>query len=405
MGNGLQSTLLPLRADLEPFSTNDIGILGSAYYIGFVAGALKGAQLIQRVGHIRVFTAMVAIASAAPLLHSLWALPVAWWLIRAAYGFAAAMLFMIIESWLQEKSTNENRGVIFGTYTIINLTVVTIGQLMINLSTPASFVLFILASILVSFAAVPVALTSAAAPAPIASVEVRILRIFRLAPVAIAGAFLVGAQQGAFWSLGPIFADRIGLNTTEVTFFMSTAVVGGALGQWPLGKLSDRLDRRKVLICASLFAAAVGLTIRLVNPDLETGILALTMLWGMAAFPLYSICAAHLNDHVKDGGFVEAASAILIVYAAGAVIGPVLVSLSMTVVTPYALFGGTAAFQLVLVAVAAYGIAKRKAIDPEDRSSFTDALREVQSTLPIPFPGHDPDHDPRHEKDTEAKPA
>jgi predicted MFS family arabinose efflux permease len=330
---------------------------------------------------------------------------VAWWLIRAAYGFAAAMLFMIIESWLQEKSTNENRGVIFGTYTIINLTVVTIGQLMINLSTPASFVLFILASILVSFAAVPVALTSAAAPAPIASVEVRIPRMFRLAPVAIAGAFLVGAQQGAFWSLGPIFAARIGLDTTEVTFFMSTAVVGGALGQWPLGKLSDRLDRRKVLIGASLFAAAVGLTIRLVNPDLETGILALTMLWGMAAFPLYSICAAHLNDHVKDGGFVEAASAILIVYAAGAVIGPVLVSLSMTVVTPYALFGGTAVFQLVLVAVAAYAIAKRKAIDPEDRSSFTDALREVQSTLPMPFAGVDPDHDAGHEKNTEVESA
>ena len=145
MGNGLQSTLLPLRAEIDTFSTFSIGILGSTYYIGFAAGCIWAPHLVRRVGHIRVFTAMVAIASVAPLVHSIWSSEGLWWLVRAATGFCLAALFMIIESWLNEKATNENRGVVFSIYTIISLTVVTLGQLMINVSEPGSFILFSLA--------------------------------------------------------------------------------------------------------------------------------------------------------------------------------------------------------------------------------------------------------------------
>ncbi len=154
-GNGLQSTLLPLRAEIEPFSTFNIGVLGSTYYIGFSAGCIWAPRLVRRVGHIRTFTAMVAIASVAPLVHSILPSAVLWWLVRAVTGFCLAALFMIIESWLNEKATNENRGVVFSAYTIISLTVVTLGQLMINVSEPGSFILFSLAAILVSLAAVP----------------------------------------------------------------------------------------------------------------------------------------------------------------------------------------------------------------------------------------------------------
>ncbi len=174
MGNGLQSTLLPLRAEIEAFSTFNIGVLGSTYYIGFSAGCIWAPRLVRRVGHIRTFTAMVAIASVAPLVHSILPSAVLWWLVRAVTGFCLAALFMIIESWLNEKATNENRGVVFSAYTIISLTVVTLGQLMINVSEPGSFILFSVAAILVSLAAVPISLTRASSPAPVQSVKIRI---------------------------------------------------------------------------------------------------------------------------------------------------------------------------------------------------------------------------------------
>jgi MFS family permease len=326
---------------------------------------------------------MVAIASVAPLVHNIWPTAILWWLVRAASGFCLAALFMIIESWLNEKATNENRGVVFSTYTIISLTVVTLGQLMINLSEPGSFILFSLAAILVSLAAVPISLTRASAPAPVQTVRIRIRHLYRLSPVGIVGALLVGAQQGAFWSLGPIFAGRIGFDTLEITLFMSTAVIGGALGQWPLGKLSDRLDRRKVLLGACFAAAVIGLAIRLLSPTLGSGIFILALLWGMSAFPLYSICAAHMNDHVEGGGFVEASSGILLTFAAGAIAGPIIVSPFMTLISPYALFGWTAMFQIALVVFVIYRMRIREEISETQRSSFVDALNEVQTVVSI----------------------
>jgi MFS family permease len=385
MGTGLQSTLLPLRAEIEAFSTFNIGVLGSTYYIGFAAGCIWAPRLVRRVGHIRTFTAMVAIASVAPLVHNILPSVVLWWLVRAVTGFCLAALFMIIESWLNEKATNENRGVVFSAYTIISLTVVTLGQLMINLSEPGSFILFSLAAILVSLAAVPISLTRASSPAPVQTVKIRIRYLYRLSPVGVIGALLVGAQQGAFWALGPIFARRIGFEIFEITLFMSAAVIGGALGQWPLGKLSDRLDRRKVLLGACFVAAVVGLAIRVLYPTLGSGVLILTMLWGMSAFPLYSICAAHMNDHVEGGGFVEASSGLLLTFAAGAIVGPIIVSPFMMFITPYALFGWTAFFQIVLAVFIVYRMRIREAVPEARRGSFVDALNEIQTVLPIPI--------------------
>ncbi|HUV67071.1 MAG TPA: MFS transporter [Sedimentisphaerales bacterium] len=378
MGNGLQVTLLPLRAQVEAFSTVQIGLIGSAYYVGFAAGCFWGPHLVKRVGHIRTFTAMVAIASAAPLIHSIWLSAEIWWVLRAASGFCLATLYMIIESWLNEKATNQNRGTVFSAYTIISLTVVILGQLMINFSTVESFILFSVASVLVSLAAVPLSLSQATAPAQVQTVRIRLLYLFRLSPVGVVGAFLVGIQQGAFWSLGPVFADRIGLDTLAITLFMSSAVLGGALGQWPLGKLSDRIDRRKVLIGASIAAAAVSITIRYVYPTLGEGVMLLTLIWGLMAFPLYSICAAHMNDHVKEGGFLEASSGLLLIFAAGAILGPLIISPFMTLKTPYALFGWIAAFQLLLVVFTVWRMAVRERVPDSERNEFVESLNEIQ---------------------------
>ena len=173
-GNGLQGTLLPLRAQIEAFSMLDIGLMGSAYNLGFALGCLLASFIVRRVGHIRSFTAMICIASSVALAHTLFLKPATWWLLRAITGFCFAALFMIIESWLNERSTKENRGTVFSIYTIISLTVLTVGQLMIMLYDPAAFPLFCIIAILISLAAVPVALTTAQAPAPISNVKIRL---------------------------------------------------------------------------------------------------------------------------------------------------------------------------------------------------------------------------------------
>ena len=207
-GNGLQGTLLPIRAGMEAFSTPDIGILGSAYYVGFASGCLLGGRILRRAGHIRTFTAMASIASAVALAHALVLSPWFWWLARATTGFCLAVLFMVIESWLNERSTKQTRGTVLSIYLIINLTVITVGQMMITLYDPGSWALFALASILVSLAAVPIALTVSPAPTHVQTVSIRIRRLHRLSPVGFAGCVTVGLANGAFWALGPVYAQR-----------------------------------------------------------------------------------------------------------------------------------------------------------------------------------------------------
>ena len=197
-GNGLQGILLPVRAQIEAFLTMDIGIMGSAYYLGFAVGCLFTAHLVRLVGHIRSFTAMICVASSVTLGHALFLNPFVWWPLRAVTGFCFAGLFMVIESWLNERSTNENRGMIFSIYTIITLTVVTGGQLMVTVSDPASFTLFCLVGILISIAAVPVALTTAQAPTPISNAEIRLKHIYRLSPVGFFGCLVVGLAKQLF---------------------------------------------------------------------------------------------------------------------------------------------------------------------------------------------------------------
>ena len=265
LGNGLQGTLLPVRAQLEEFTSIEIGILGSAYFVGFALGCLLAPYLIRRVGHIRAFTAMVSIASTVSLAHALILIPEVWWVFRGLTGFCFAGLYMVIESWLMEKSSNETRGLVFSIYTIINLTVVTAGQMLTAVDDPFNFPLFALASILVSLAAVPVALTKSPAPEPPSTVRIRPVHLFRISPVGLVGSVAVGLVNGAFWSLGPVFAQREEGNVTAVAIFMSLVVISGAVGQWPLGRASDRFDRRLVLVIGAAGAAAAGFGLNLAS--------------------------------------------------------------------------------------------------------------------------------------------
>ena len=389
MGNGLQGTLLPVRANLEAFSSIDIGVLGSSYFGGFAAGCLFGPRLIRRAGHIRTFAALVAIASCVVLLHSLFLSPVLWWGLRAMTGFCFAVLYMVIESWLNEKSTNETRGFVFSLYTIINLTVITIGQLMLGLDRPEDFQLFILASILVSLAAVPVALTKAEAPAAPQSVHIRLKHLYKLSPVGVIGCLVVGLANGSFWALAPVFAQDKGASTWGVAIFMSSAVIAGALGQWPLGRLSDKMDRRRVIISAACGSAMAGLIFVVWSPPWGVPLLVLVFGFGLFAFPIYGLCVAHMNDYVAPDGYVEAASGLLLVFALGAVAGPIVTSTLTRFFGPDALFAVTAATQLGLAAFALHRMRTRAPAPAEEHVAFTESLSLAQTVSTVDPLSHD----------------
>lgn len=370
MGNGLQGTLLPLRAEIEQFGPVAIGIMGSSYFLGFALGCLSGPIIVGRVGHIRTFTAATALASTVALAHALIAEPWAWWPLRSLTGFAFAILYMVIESWLNERATNETRGTVMSIYTVINLTVVMAGQMLLTLYNPASFGPFALASILVSLAALPVALTTSLAPAPLHSTKIRILRLYRISPVGFMGAFTVGLGNGAFWSLAPVFATGNGLDINGVAAFMSLVVLGGAIGQYPLGKLSDRTDRRRVILVAAIGVVLMGGLLPFVTALFVPGLFVGAFLFGLTAMPVYALSVAHMNDFVEADGFVEASSGMLMIYAGGAIIGPMVASWATGLAGTDLLFPYIATVYAGFAGFVVLRMRARTALHPDVRPDF-----------------------------------
>ena len=379
-GNGLQMLLIPLRARLEDFSTLSIGLLGSAYFAGFAAGCLLGPNLIERVGHIRSFTTMTAVATAAILCHALILEPIAWSLLRAASGFCFAVLYVVIESWLNARATRENRGLVLSLYLLISLTVITIGQLLVTLADPATFTLFALGAILLSLGAVPVAVTRAIAPTPPPALSPRLMRLYANSPLGFLGCVAVGLTNGAFWSLGPVFAADSGLGTGGIALLMSAAVIGGAAGQWPLGTLSDRIDRRYVMIASCLGAAVIGAVLS-VAPSFASAwvLLAIAAGWGAFAFPLYTISVAHSNDFASAEDFVEVSAGLLLLFGAGAAAGPMLIAPLMEAAGPGALFQATMLIHLLLAGFAILRLRARAPAPMAEHVSFEEAAHAAMT--------------------------
>jgi MFS family permease len=374
-GSGLQTTLLPVRASLENFSTLSIGLIGAAYFTGFTLGCLKGGRLVRDVGHVRVFLAMTALGSASPLLQGLFLDPVAWSLLRFLTGFCFAVLFVVIESWLNERSDNENRGVVFSAYVMITLTLLAVGQMMTLLYSPAGLELFLIASVLVSLAAVPVALTTSATPEQPLEVDVQLGRLLRLSPSGVSGCLATGITNGAFWSLGPVFATAQSGDTSLAAWFMTAAVIGGALAQWPLGYVSDRIGRRESMVLGAGLGAVVALLIVLFAGRLgPAGVSLMGAAWGACALTMYAVAVAHTNDYAEPRDYVMVSSGLLLIYGVGAIAGPFMASAVMTAVGYKGLYLLTGVVHLGLAGYVLQRIFRREAVPAEQHIAFADAL-------------------------------
>lgn len=382
-GNGLQSTLIPIRANNEAFGAIEIGVLGASYFVGFTLGCLFGPALIGISGHIRAYLAMVSLSSVIALGHPLLIDPWFWWILRLMTGFCFAVLYIVIESWLNEQSTNATRGTVFSIYTAINLTMISVGQLLIASADPNTYVLFSICSIIVSLAAIPLAFTRAVSPPPVPSIWPRPGKLLAVSPVGFAGCVAVGLANGAFWSLGAVFAQDAGYSTFGIGLFMTAAVVGGALAQWPLGAISDRMDRRRVIVLAAGIAATAAFILSASATLSWVIVFAAAAVFGAGAFPVYALCVAHSNDHAEDNEFVELSSGLLLVFGVSAAIGPLIASVLRSQAGGTMLFAFNSVVFTTLVVFVLFRMTQRSAPTADERGEFRDSLIATETLVPL----------------------
>ena len=362
LGDGLQGTLLAVRADLEGFSTTLTGLIMSTFYVGFLLGSIMTPDITVKVGHIRVFAAYAALSSAAILVHAVFVNVPTWIAMRLVSGFCFAGLYIVAESWLNDRASNETRGKMLALYMVVTYLGVGAGQLLLNLADPLDFQLFVLTSVLISIAVVPLLLSAGSPPAFDDSVRIGLADLFRMTPLGIVSIFIVGLVTATFFALAPVYAQRTGLDVRQISFFMAAAFVGTVVLQGPIGILSDRFDRRLVLTITTLLTAVAAM---LCIPAAKYSLpihLAVVGLFGGLAFPLYSVCIAYINDHLEPNQMIAASGAMILVSGLGAIVGPLLVAMAMDQLGVQALFWVIAGLHAFAGIFAIYRMARKAPI-------------------------------------------
>lgn len=368
-GNGLHGLLLPMRGSAEGFSPTSLGLLGTAWATGFVLGCIFSQRLVRRIGHVRAFSAFSATIAIIALLTGLLVDPVSWVLLRVVTGFSLAAAFMIIESWLNERATNETRGLIFSLYMTVTYVAIVAGQMSVAFGDVTQTTFFVIAGILYCLALLPTAVSTASSPAPLKEVKLDLKMIYRNSPVSFVAILLVGVANGAFGTLAPVFGAEVGLTTFTIATMMSITIFSGAVMQLPAGRMSDRMDRRYVLAGLATVAGLSGLAITIIKPSGIAVLYGLISLYGAMSYTLYSIIVAHANDYADSDKFVTVSGGLLLLYGVGTIIGPLIGGITMGY-SPYLLFAVTAASHLGVAAYALIRSRMRAAIPAEDREQF-----------------------------------
>lgn len=369
-GNGLLGTLLGVRGEMEGFSSATLGLITAGYFTGFVAGTFVIPDIIRRIGHIRMFATLASIASVVTLLHGLMVHPWAWFFLRLISGMCIVGLYIVIESWLNEQTDNEHRGHVFSAYMTTTLIGLGIGQMLLMTGDINSLHLFAIGSVLLSLGLVPVALTHVQEPRLAEAQRLGLRKLYSISPLGVVGCVFSGLGAGAFWGLAPVMAAGMGLEPSGIAGFMGLTILGGVLMLWPVGRLSDRFDRRMVLMWICVLAALAA-TLALVLSRLETGWLLLGgFLYGSVGFSIYALSAAHTNDHVDSGQVLEVASSLQLLWGTGAIIGPMLAGLLMQLTDPTALLPFMAVAALLPGIFARYRMMVSAPVPKEDQGDF-----------------------------------
>jgi MFS family permease len=369
IGNGMQGTLLGVRGGIEGFSTAEMSIVMSAYFVGFLGGSQLAPKLIGRVGHVRVFAALGSFISAVLILYPALTEPWAWIVLRVIIGFSFSGVYVTAESWLNDLSTNETRGTALSLYMIVQMTGIVTSQYLLVFADPSGFILFVIPSVLVSISFAPILLNAGQTPSFATAKPMSFAKLFRTSPTGCVGMFLTGGVFSAMFGMSAVFGTQIGLSVVQISTFVASFYVGGVLLQFPIGWISDRVDRR-FLILASASLGALAALVGMAFVGSFTALIVAGFLVGGACNPLYALLLAYTNDYLKPEDMASASGALLFLNGIGAITGPLLLGTAMETIGPGGFFAVIALLMLVLAAYAGWRMTRRAAINVEDTVSY-----------------------------------
>jgi len=370
VGNGLQGTLLGVRGSSEGFSTFELSVVMSGYFVGFLFGSQIAPKMIKRVGHVRVFAALGSLISAALIMFPVAVDPIAWTLLRIVIGFCFSGVYVTAESWLNDASTNETRGQTLSIYLIVQMLGIVTAQYLLLLADPNGFILFILPSILVSLAFAPILLSVAPAPAFGTTKVLPIRKLFEISPTSCVGVFLVGAMFSGLFGMSAVYGSQQGFELKQISAFVASIYVGGMVLQYPIGWLSDQMDRRKLAILTSIFGVG-ACVLAIVFAGNFYMLLVMMFFVGGVANPLYALLLAYANDYLDYEDMAAASGGLIFITGIGAIMGPIIMGQLMETIGPNGFFIFLAA---MMAGVAGYGIYRssiRDAPDTADNSNYS----------------------------------
>ena len=368
--NGLLGTLLPIRLTDAGVSVSGVGMMAVGFSTGFLAACLWAPRAIAQVGHIRVFAVFATAASAATLAFTIETDPYLWTALRAVTGFCTAGLLTVAESWLNERTPQHARGRVISAYMLFTKLALAGGQISLAVGGTAGLGVFMLASAAYSVALMPVAMTRAPSPSIPKLTTLPLRELYRVTPAAFVGCFAVGLINPAVINIGPAYAAQLGIQTSEIAVLMALLQIGSLALQWPLGWLSDRIDRRWVIIGCSVSVTIVSLVIAGTGVRWPQALPLLFALWGGFALSLYGVLIAHANDFADARQRVALSSSLLLAFGTGSIAGPSIATGVMVLIGPHGLFLQAAAVSLVLAVFVAYRMTRRAVRPIEERSHF-----------------------------------
>jgi len=380
---GALSPLIGIQLVRRSVPTELIGLITSAYFVGFLAGTLTAHHVIDRVGHVRAFSALAALAAIATLLHIVVRHPAAWGVWRTVIGYAIAGMFVIIESWLNDKATSENRGRIFALYSVVSWGAAGLGPLALNYGDADGTQLFALITMVLVCALIPLALTTTGNPEIGHRSHFGIRRLYRISPLGVIACFGAGLINTSLWGLLPVYAAKVGIGAREVSVLLSTSVIGALLVQMPIGALADRFGRRPLMLVTCLGGVAVAVLVVLHGEPSFAMLLVLTALLSSFAAPLYALGVGQTNDYIQRQDFVAASAGLLFAWGLGSSIGPAMAAAVMGPLGPEGLFIFLAAGLGVIALVVVARIIRRRALSPVQQSNYV-AVPQTQGTYGAP---------------------
>ncbi len=377
---GLLGTLIPLRGLAAGFGGVLLGALAAVYYAGFLIGTYAIPRLVRRVGHIRAFAFGTTCAACIALLHALATWPWLWLVLRLTDGIMMVGLYTIIESWLNAHAPPRQRGTVFAIYMMVNSGALAFSQLLLRVPGKA-FVLFTIVALLAALSALPVVLTHQAQPEPQRTPRLQLRRLFGLAPTAGVGALLAGLAMGAFYGLAPVYARHVGFDNRGISTYMTLGILGGALMQWPLGYLSDRIDRRLAMTIVGVAACLLALGVWLIGGHKWAAIALIFVYCGMA-FAIYPMVVAHLVDYLGPDELLGASSSVYLLYGAGSALGPLVAGAAMqsTSASALPLWFALTTGALALYAAWRYVTFRREQVE---ENNFRPLVRTTATVLPM----------------------